>query len=363
MQATVPGVVIDHVPASAGLYIGSPSLAILPDGSYAASHDLFGPRSGEHVRARSLVFGSADRGRTWERLAEISGAFWSSLFVHRGDLYLLGTDRHHGNIVVRRSQDGGRTWTEPTDGKSGLIRDNGEYHCAPTPVTEHRGRLWRAFEWRNPPNAWGVHYRSGVLSVPVGADLLDADNWTETPFLASDRAWNGGDMGGWLEGNVLVAPDGSLVNLLRVETKSLPERAALIRMDAEGMRCSFDPESGFVEMPGGAKKFTVRYDPASRLYWSLTNAIQSPLHGAPPASVRNTLALIRSSNLRRWTVHRTLLRHPDVRHHAFQYADWHFEGEDIIAVCRTAWDDAFGGAANYHDANYLTFHRFADFRG
>ena len=38
----VPGTVIHHQPAATGLYIGSPSLCALPDGSYLASHDLFG---------------------------------------------------------------------------------------------------------------------------------------------------------------------------------------------------------------------------------------------------------------------------------------------------------------------------------
>ena len=132
----VPGVVIDHSPQSSGLYIGSPSLAALPGGDYVASHDFFGPKSAEFQSARSVVFRSSDRGMTWRRVAEIHGAFWSTLFVHRGALYLLGTDRHHGNVVIRRSLDGGETWTTPTNGATGLLRDNGEYHCAPVPVLE-----------------------------------------------------------------------------------------------------------------------------------------------------------------------------------------------------------------------------------
>ncbi|GAB3913643.1 hypothetical protein GCM10028803_58060 [Larkinella knui] len=39
----VPGVIVAHSPASSGLYIGSPSLCMLPNGDYLASHDLFGP--------------------------------------------------------------------------------------------------------------------------------------------------------------------------------------------------------------------------------------------------------------------------------------------------------------------------------
>jgi hypothetical protein len=42
--------------------------------------------------------------------------------------------------------------------------------------------------------------------------------------------------------------------------------------------------------------------------------------------------------------------------------DWQIDGEDIIAVSRTAFDDGQGGAHSGHDANFLTFHRFKSFR-
>ncbi len=81
-----------------------------------------------------------------------------------------------------------------------------------------------------------------------------------------------------------------------------------------------------------------------------------------PAGIRNTLALTYSRDLRHWVIRKVLLRHPDTSKHGFQYVDWQFEGADIIAACRTAWDDEAGGAHNYHDANFLTFHRWRDFR-
>lgn len=360
--AQVPGVVIDHVPASSGLYVGSPSLAVLPGGEYVASHDFFGPKSNERRSARTAVFGSADRGRTWRKRSEVDGAFWSSLFVHRGVLYLLGADRHHGNIVIRRSTDGGATWTTPRDGTTGLLRDNGEYHCAPVPVVEHAGRLWRAFEWREPPIGWGINYRAGMLSAPVDADLLRADQWTNSEFLPSDRAWNGGDMGAWLEGNAVVAPDGRLLDLLRVQTRSPDEKAAIVHVSADGKRLSFDPSTDFVDFPGGAKKFTIRFDPRSRKYWSLSSIVHPRHRAENPGGIRNTLALTSSDDLRQWTVRSVVLYHPDTRKHGFQYVDWLFDGDDLIAGCRTAYDDAEGGAHNYHDANYLTFHRITDFR-
>ncbi len=359
---TVPGVVIDYSPASSGIYIGSPSLAVLTNGDYVASHDEFGPKSTEHSRAISHVFRSGDRGGHWQKISTLDGAFWSTLFVHRSALYLIGPDKHHGNVLIRRSLDGGTMWTSPTNGASGLLRDNGQYHCAPMPVIEHAGRLWRAMEWRNPPIAWGINYRAGMLSVPVDADLLNATNWTCSNFLPSDRSWNGADMGAWLEGNAVVTPGGELVDVLRVQTKSPDEKAAIVHISRDGKVASFNPAADFIAFPGGAKKFAIRFDPQTKRYWSLASIVLDRYRDKDPGRVRNTLALTSSGDLLHWEVRCILLHHPDSTKHGFQYVDWQFDGEDIIAACRTAFDDGQGGAHNQHDANFLTFHRFASFR-
>lgn len=355
-MSLVPGVVVNHSPASSGIYIGSPGLAVLPDGTYIASHDEFGPKSSEHTKAVSHVFCSKDKGKHWERCATIQGAFWSNLFVHRGMLYLLGTDKHHGDIVIHQSLDGGTQWT------SAVLRGEGEFHCAPVPLVEHQGRLWRAFEWRNPPTAWGVNYRAGVLSVPVEADLMDPKSWQASAFLPSDRSWNGNDMGAWLEGNVVVAPDGSLVDILRVQTKSPDEKAAWVSISADGKTLRFDPATGFFPFPGGAKKFAIRWDEKSQRYWTLASIVAETYRAPDPGKIRNTLALTCSKDLRHWDVRKIILSHPDVLHHGFQYVEWLFDGNDLIAACRTAYDDGQGGAHNNHDANFLTFHRIAGFR-
>src|SRR4051812_28704454 len=82
----VPGVIIDYTPASSRIYIGSPSLAVLTNGNYVASHDEFGPGSTEHESAVTRLFISTDRGASWEPLSRIQGQFWSTLFVHRDAL-------------------------------------------------------------------------------------------------------------------------------------------------------------------------------------------------------------------------------------------------------------------------------------
>ncbi len=357
-----PGVVIAHYPQKSGLYVGSPSLCILPDGSYVASHDEFGPSSGYLTGAFSQVYRSEDRGESWTPVARLEGQLWSNLFWHRGALYLMGTDKEHGNLLIRRSDDGGRSWTTPSGSASGLIRV-GQYHTAPMPMLYHNGRIWRGVEnAASPIEIWGKRYSAMLVSAPEEADLLRSESWTETECLRYDSTYLDGKFGGWLEGNALLTPEGQLVDMLRVDYAPGPEYAALVQVDEATGKLSFDPAKDFVKMPGGAKKFTVRYDSISDRYLSLVNYVKPAFDTLNPAWVRNTQALASSPDLRHWTVHAILLEHPEQQKHGFQYVDWLFDGEDIAYLSRTAYDDASEGAHNNHDANYLTFHRIKNFR-
>ena len=326
-DSCVPGVVIDHLPASSCIYVGSPSIAILPNGNYIASHDLFGPKSTEPTQAVTRIFGSRDKGQTWEHLSDVRGQFWSTLFVHHGHLYLMGTYAHYGNAVIRRSQDG-RIWTEPKDATCGLLL-SGRYHCAPVPTVVHDGRIWRAMEDTTNPMLWGLPFRAMMMSAPVDADLLNARNWTCTRRLTGDAAWLGGKFNGWLEGNAVVTPKGRVVDVLRVDCPA-GGKAAVVSISEDGRSASFDPTTGFIDIPGGAKKFTIRYDPESKRYWSLTNYVPLKHRGPRAAGVRNTLALTSSADLRHWSVNCLLLYHSEVSRHAFQYPDWQFDGPDLI---------------------------------
>ena len=159
-----------------------------------------------------------------------------------------------------------------------------------------------------------------------------------------------------------MTPGGGIVDMLRVDT-SHGEKAAMVHISADGATATFDPAKDFIDFPGGAKKFTIRYDPRTKLYWTLANFIPADFEGAArPGAIRNTLALTSSPDLRNWKVNAIVLSNPDREYHGFQYIDWQFDGDDIMFACRTAFDDEDGGAHNYHDANFLTFHRLRDFR-
>ena len=252
VRAAPPGIVIDHSSASTGLYIGSPSIVILSNGDYLASHDLFGPKSAEFEAPNSVVFKSTDRGESWKKIATLKSLFWAGLFVHADAVYIMGTDRHHGRIVIRRSSDNGQTWTEPTDSTHGLLTPRADYHTAPTPVIEHDGRIWRAFEDASGGTQWGVRYMPIMLSAPANSDLLNATNWTLSETVKRDTNWLDGKFTAWLEGNAVITPENKIANVLRVEVPTFPEKAAIVTISDDGKSGSFDAARDIIDFPGGA---------------------------------------------------------------------------------------------------------------
>jgi hypothetical protein len=186
-----------------------------------------------------------------------------------------------------------------------------------------------------------------MASAPVGSDLLNASNWTISNNLLLHDFVPGL---GFFEGNAVVTPEGNMVIMLR--TANRPEKASIIQVSQDGRTISFDPKTGFVDFPGGGSQFTIRFDKPTNRYWSLVNTRNAP------TAVRNILSLVSSTDLTHWSIEKTILKHPDSKNVAWQYVDFRFEGDDIIFVSRTA----FGGAANFHDNNYITFHRIEKFR-
>jgi len=352
----VPGVIVDHSKQETGIYFGSPSIIALPNGQYLATHDYFGPGTKGKVN-ETAVFKSNDKGLTWEKVTVLKDSYWSNLFYHKGAVYLMGTSREYGNLVIRKSEDEGKTWSNPSDKKNGLLRDDFQYHTAPVPIAILHGRIFRAVEVRSPAYGWGINFEALVVSAPIDADLLDADSWKVSNRIHYNQDWLGS---AWLEGNIVKTPDNRLVNIMRVDNKERNGTAAILHYDEKTENLTFDSEEGFIHFPGGSKKFTIRYDDESERYWVLSNFIRD--FGYNPGSTRNCLALCSSADLLNWTVHEEVLYNPDVAKHGFQYVDWQFDGADIIALSRTAFEDGFGGAHNNHDANYITFHRVKDFR-
>ena len=386
------------------VYLHDPSILRLESGDLLVSLNYHGPgsaRSIEDQECLTSIYRSCDQGESWSILTHVNHCFAANLFKHRGAVYLLGMDRRFGSICIRRSDDGGNTWSrlapEGTDPakivgsaeaalrtsaqricagrlfQGGPGEDPPNYHSSVMPVLESGGRIYRSFEDCAPKDWSGIHADSSirrmqafVISAPADSDLLDPASWRLSNKLPYDEAYSRGWENppikpGWLEGNVMETPAGALWNIIRVNTDPVVDKAAIIHIHDEGRRVSFDPASDFIDLPGGMTKFIIRHDSETGIYCMLCNNNTDPRY----PNQRNVLSLFSSVDLIQWELCKTLIEddsglpwEDSVEQVAFQYPDWQFDGDDIIYVLRTA----YGGAADYHDANRITFHRLTNFR-
>jgi hypothetical protein len=363
--AKPPGVVVAHSPASTAIYLSSPNLLRLPDGSYFAKCDEHGSGSTEDEAAVSRAFRSTDGGASWQQVARIQHAFWTTTFLHGGDLYMIGVNsgKRDRRLWVRRSHDQGVSWTEPNT-NSGYVRPDVPMLTNAGSVVVDEGRIWfgSVADLLGPPG-WGTESRFVVMSAPVTADLLRASSWTFSTPIGYNSTYLNGKFGGLIEATIVVGPDGLPTVLYRTDYREGPEEKALIaRASLDGKLLGLDSNKDIIDFPGACKKFIVRQDPATRLYFSLVNWVPRRDKGHNIERTRNTLALISSPDLYHWTIRTVLLHHQDRERHGFHYLDFLIEGEDMTALSRTAFDDETGGAHSQHDANYLTFHPFRNFR-
>lgn len=366
---------VKYQPERSQQFIGSPALIRVKDGALLASFDYFDADWEKNLDVRLTdIYRSEDDGATWRQVCSLAGAFWGVFFETGGALYHISISREYGDVVIRRSDDCGFTWSVPRDGRSGLLfrggprRQRPNYHFGgTTPVLIHNGRIYKACEDfcdERDGGYWHADaFRESVISAPVDADLLDAANWSvgnavafepeKYPDVANPES-------GWLEGNILVRPDGSLCNVMRAHLKE-SNRAFLLDVSSDGSEIRFDRETGIIDFPGGASKFTIRRDPETGLYFTLSN----PIRDSRWRNARNVLTLSVSDDLRHWRELSDLLTDdtgypPELSAHltGFQYTDWQFDGEDLIYLVRMA----YRGARNFHDSNRLGFFRLKNFR-
>lgn len=355
MRDGPPGSVVAHRFASQKVFLGSPSITRLEDGTLLISHDEFGPAASGN---RAFIYKSSDGGAHWYEAATIVGQYWSSLFVFRKGLYLIGTTGDRGVPVIRRSMDDGATWSIPNSEKNGLFPLSGRYLSAPVPVLFEGGRIWRSMERVLPSGLESI-----VLSVPDDTnDLLDTSRWTVSAGALPDTKWLAGKFGGWLEGNLVPKPGGGVANVLRVNYNNRDEKAAIVNVDSTGSTTTFSPDTNFINFPGGGKKFTIRRDESTGYYLALSNSVGPDYRGNNFERARNRLSLIYSRDLETWDLGAPVLDHPDWNHHGYQYADWIFEGDDIITAIRVSANDSQGTANNQHDSNYIIFLRITNYR-
>jgi hypothetical protein len=189
--------------------------------------------------------------------------------------------------------------------------------------------------------------------------------------------------------------------MMRVDNRypngaAIGSEAAIIRINYTGgtnatttfTGGNFDPTNpngnGFVNYPGGCTRSTIRFDSVTQLYWTLCNYIPRAYRNAAynAERFRSVLVLASSPNLRDWTIQRFVMfddrlysNDPAVVAAAFnsssigyetawgfQYADWQFDGSDLVATVRTSFCDNNGGPNSGHNSNFYLFTRVTNFR-
>ncbi|MBQ2733827.1 MAG: exo-alpha-sialidase [Clostridia bacterium] len=343
----------DEAYSFSGRYLCSPSLVRHPDGYLLASMDVY---AGAHPQNLTLIFRSDDNGETWHYVSELMPCFWGKMFIHKGELYMLACSTEYGDLLIGRSEDGGRTFSAPVSLLRGLNGKNGScgVHKNPQNMLVYNGRLYGTLEWGSWKNTEYYH-AAMVMSCDENADLLDPESWHFTEPLRYDPDWEGtasDGIKGNIEGTPCVAGDGRLYDLMRYQTSEKKILAYLVNTDDPDAPLSY---SHAIDFPANLSKFMIKKDGVSGKYYSVaTRRIDEP------KTRRNLLSLLVSDDLVHWSTVCDLLdkRNEDPDKIGFQYVDFEFEGDDIIYLCRTA----INGAHNYHDSNYQTFHRIKNFR-
>lgn len=357
-HAAVPGVVINEIPAPNRyfgfplnpIYVSDPSILVLSNGDYLASHAQFGSGSNSSSSGLTQVFRSTDKGQSWTKVnggSNLSGILRGSLFEHEGVVYLIGSnhDSSGSTRVIQRSYDHGDTWSAHSFITGGL--------ATPDNLIPYNNRLWLAST------------RSST-SFALGSDPYEQSSWMNNGgFPGLNSAWMNGTFSpanNFIgEGQIAASPHQGVTILSKV--RLLPY-LALSFVNPNTGRVSFDPDMDFIRLRGGEKKFSVRYDPVTEKYFMLANP-NLPTHdntSLAPDLVRNTAAVYSSADLRHWRMEKIFLYSQNISYEGFQYFNFEFDGDAMVIASRTAFDVGGNRPPRGHDSNLLTFHRIEDFR-
>ncbi len=345
----------DKAYSFSGQYLCSPSLVRHPDGYLLASMDVYKGGSPQNL---NLIFRSDDDGETWHYVSELMPSFWGKLFVHNNELYMISCSTEYGDLLIGKSSDGGKTFTPPTvilHGSNGKDSQSG-VHKNPQNVLVFQNRIYITIEW-----SYEGKFAPTVISCDCDKDLLDYRNWIIPTPLKYDPQWPGvakGESIGCIEGTLVVSPENKVYNIMRYwQHKCIPSYglALVYLVDTETPENSIK-YSYAMDFPANLAKFMIKKDEETGAYYTICSRITDPerIHS------RNLLSLMRSYDLKKWELVCDLIdeRDKDPLYTGFQYVDFEIEGDDIIWLCRTAQNQAH----NYHDSNYITFHRTKNFR-
>ena len=358
-----------------GKYLCSPSLSRVKSGRLIAGMDLYGHHMAQNL---TLHFYSDDDGKTWHYMQDLYPFYWSTLFVHKDVLYMLGLTTEYGNLQIACSADEGQTWSAPVTlfyGSNVLCRYGG-FHRAPMHVVPYQGKLYTTCEY----GSWeaGAHLPA-ILSVDLDADLMDPQSWNRSEHLFFEGKWKekAGTIGDTMEGNIVPGKDGCLYSYLRWKTGSLlklkvnaqePDKAPefvdiieapvtnsmfrIIPIPAEQGKEEHSKEEHSKEDQGREEQ---KKDQVPDKYYMISNRRTPAMMESGFFTCRNVLSLCETNDLEHFQVVKDIVNaeSEDPGKVGFQYPVFLYEEGKLSLVIRSA----FNNANSAHDSNYMLFYQ------
>lgn len=356
-------------------FVEGPGLVRLADGGLLAAVPVI-PRpqwSDERRVDHGVVhlLYSSDAGRTWQARCDLpyySAAPW----LDRGTLYLFAikprpSKRSLVELVLLRSADEGRTWSEP------VTLGAGDFWISATAMVERDRRLY----WALDDLSYGTSGSTRLIAGDLSGDPMKPQAWriSEPAKIPKPSAMASDSKvveqpAQHLEPNVIEL-NGQLRLLTGVRFKRLPlpgHYAALEATD-DGTRLGLKFRYS-TALPGGQLKSCLVRDEVSGMFWATSNlpvesedlfgwAKQESERGRylPAAGDRRFLMLSYSLDGMNWFPAGCVAQAAKLSQ-SFMDARPVIDGDDLAIIARASTQ-----APNQHDADRATFHRVRDFRG
>lgn len=292
-------------------FLGTPAITKF-QGKYYISHDYYG----EHPKNISSIYMSENL-QHWEKLADINGIYWASLFVYQGKLFLLGTDEEYGNIAIKYSENG-KDW-------QGKTLKQGSFHTSSQPVFIKDNKIYQTYELvtsKNNRHSWG----NFVLSV---------DLTTLKPTLSNVVYHQQKQQ--WIEENII---QNNQTNAIEVfYRKNCDDNSTGVKMIYK-LNENLLGWQEYTPVFGAGSKFFI--EKIREGYIMLAN----PLSDC--GGNHHVLTLFYSENTVDWRARKVLLSNADAKHHGYQYPNMIIDGDRLLIVIRVA-----DNQANFHDANRI----------
>lgn len=329
-----------------GKFLGTPQIVRCKSGRLIASMDVFQSFKPQNI---TMVFCSDDDGTTWHYMTDLYPFFWTTLFYYREKLYALGLTTEYGHMQIISSEDEGESWSEPE-----IIFRGSDYSCKyggfhrpPMQIVPFGGRLYTSCEY----GCWeyGSHLPA-VLSIDENADLMVAENWYMSEVLPFEGEWaeKSVTQGDTIEGNIVVAPDGKLYNLMRYKVGEMLK----LRVDTENPENSLVFED-IISAPVSNSMF--RIIPTDDKYIMITNRKTEVSAQFEHGTYRNVLSVFESYDLESFTFVKDIFNfehiHPGKI--GFQYPACLYENGKMSLMIRSAFNEP----DTSHNSNYMLFCR------